>query len=302
MLDGFDAVTVDVGETSLFARRAGEGPPVLLLHGFPETHLMWRDIAPILARRFTVVCADLRGYGRSGCPPSSPDHGPYSKRAMGTDMVRLMARLGFARFMVAGHDRGARVAYRMALDHPASTIKLAVLDAVPTAAAWDRADARLALAFWPWSLLAQPAPLPERLIEAAAEAVIDNAVAQWGSRSEAFPADVKAAYSAALRDPSHVHAICEEYRAAAGLDREHDWHDMALGRRIVCPLLALWSAEGGLATWYEGEGGPLGLWRQWCDDVSGRPVEGGHFFPEEHPIETAAALEMFFGRGADQSS
>jgi pimeloyl-ACP methyl ester carboxylesterase len=192
MLDGFDAVTVDVGETSLFARMAGEGPPVLLLHGFPETHLMWRDIAPILARRFAVVCADLRGYGRSGCPPSSPDHGPYSKRARGSDMVRLMARLGFARFMVAGHDRGARVAYRMALDHPASTIKLAVLDTVPTAAAWDRADARLALAFWPWSLLAQPAPLPERLIEAAAEAVIDNAVAQWGSRSEAFPAEVKA--------------------------------------------------------------------------------------------------------------
>jgi haloacetate dehalogenase len=301
MLDGFDAVTVDVGETSLFARRAGEGPPVLLLHGFPETHLMWRDIAPILARRFTVVCADLRGYGRSGCPPSSPDHGPYSKRAMGTDMVRLMARLGFARFMVAGHDRGARVAYRMALDHPASTIKLAVLDAVPTAAAWDRADARLAPAFWPWSLLAQPAPLPERMIEAAAEAVIDNAVAQLGSRSEAFPADVKAAYSAVLRDPAHVHAICEEYRAAAGLDREHDSHDMALGRRIVCPLLALWSAEGGLATWYEDEGGPLRLWRQWCDDVSGHPVDGGHFFPEEHPAETAAALEMFFGGDADQN-
>jgi haloacetate dehalogenase len=216
---------------------------------------------------------------------------------MGTDMVELMARLGFDRFMVAGHDRGGRVGYRMALDHPGRILKLAVLDVVPTAAAWDRADARLALSFWPWSLLAQPAPFPERLIGAAPQAVIDNAVEGWGSPPAAFPEAVRAAYVEALRDPAHIHAICEEYRAAADLDRRHDAGDLAAGRRFVCPVLALWSDRGGLASWYDEEGGPLALWRSWCDDVRGHAVPGGHFFPEEHPVETAAALGAFFGSG-----
>jgi haloacetate dehalogenase len=295
MLDDFDEWTVELKETFLFVRTAGNGPPLLLLHGFPETHLMWRDIAPRLSSQFTVVCADLRGYGRSGCPPSSPDHVPYSKRAMGTDMIELMGKLGFTEFMVAGHDRGGRVAYRMALDYPASISKLAVLDVVPTGTAWDRADSRLALSFWPWILLAQPAPLPEKLVGAAPDAIIDDAVAQWGSRSDTFPEQIRAAYVDALRDPGHVHAICEEYRAAASVDREHDAEDIAAGRRIACPLLALWSGEGGLANWYENEGGPLALWRHWCGNVRGHPVPGGHFFPEEHPVETAAALESFFG-------
>jgi haloacetate dehalogenase len=294
MLDGFTEHIVELNDVTLFARSAGSGAPLLLLHGFPETHLMWRDVAPILASRFTVVCADLRGYGRSSCPRSSPDHIPYSKRTTATDMVELMARLGFGRFMVAGHDRGGRVAYRMALDHPASIEKLAVLDILPTGAVWDRADSRLALAFWPWSLLAQPEPLPERLISGAPEAVIDNAVAQWGSQPGAFPPEVRQAYAHVLRDPEHVHAICEEYRAGAGIDRDHDKDDMAAGRKIGCPLLALWSGEGALASWYTDEGGPLALWRTWCDDVRGGPVRGGHFFPEEHPGETAAALLAFF--------
>jgi haloacetate dehalogenase len=298
VLEAFQARTVGVTATSLFLRLGGEGPPLLLLHGFPETHVMWRDVAPHLASQFTVVCADLRGYGHSGCPASSPDHSPYSKRAMAIDMVELMARLGFDRFMVAGHDRGGRVAYRMALDHPATILKLAVLDVAPTGAVWDRADARMTLGFWPWSLLAQTAPLPERLIGAAPQAVIDHALSQWGSRRGAFPDEVRAAYVEALGDPEHVHAICEEYRAAAGIDREHDAQDMAAGGRIVCPLLALWSGEGGLARWYEGEGGPLALWRQWCDDVQGHPVRGGHFFPEEHPAETATALARFFATSA----
>jgi haloacetate dehalogenase len=296
VLDGFQANRIAVEATSLFVRSAGSGPPLLLLHGFPETHLMWRDVAPVLAGCFTVICADLRGYGGSGCPPSAPDHAPYSKRRMATDMVQLMEKLGFARFMVAGHDRGGRVAYRMAIDHPANIQQLAVLDIVPTAAVWDRADSRLALGFWPWSLLAQPAPLPERLIGAAPHAVIDDAIGQWGSSARAFPDEVRSAYVEALRDPEHVHAICEEYRAAAGLDREHDAADMAAGRRIACPLLALWSAEGALASWYADEGGPLALWRQWCSDAQGGPVKGGHFFPEEYPGETAAALKAFFSR------
>jgi haloacetate dehalogenase len=294
MFAGFEAATVQTAHTSIYLRRAGSGPPLLLLHGFPETHLMWREIAPILAHDFTVVCADLRGYGQSGCPESTPDHAPYAKRSLAADMVQVMAHLGYRRFEVAGHDRGGRVAYRLALDHPDIVDRLAVLDIVPTATAWDRADARLALGFWPWVLLAQPAPLPERLLAAAPDAVIADAAEQWGSHSAAFPPEVRAAYVDALRDPAHVHAICEEYRAAATLDRAHDAADRAAGRRIACPLLALWSGEGALATWYADEGGPLAIWRQWASDVQGGPVAGGHFFPEEHPHETAAALRAFF--------
>src|SRR5438552_7092232 len=193
MLDGFESLEIETGETSIFLRRSGSGSPVLLLHGFPETHLMWREVAPLLARRFTVVCADLRGYGRSGCPISTPDHAPYAKRAMARDMVTVMERLGFPRFSVAGHDRGGRVAYRMALDHPHRVDRLAVLDILPTETVWARADARFALAFWPWSLLAQAEPLPERILTAAAEAIVDAALGQWGSRPRAVDAEVRAA-------------------------------------------------------------------------------------------------------------
>jgi haloacetate dehalogenase len=293
MFNGFDATTISTDECSFFVRIAGSGSPLLLLHGFPETHLMWRDVAPLLAQDFTVICADLRGYGQSGCPPSAPDHAPCSKRVMAEDMVRVIRQLGFNRFAVAGHDRGGRVAYRMALDHPQSVTKLCVLDILPTATVWDRADARLALGFWPWILLAQPAPLPERLLGAAPDAVVDNAIDQWGSLAEAFPAEVRAAYVSALRDAAHVHAICEEYRAAATIDRTHDADDRKAGNRIACPVLALWSAQGGLQNWYSSEGGPLALWEAWADDVRGGPIAGGHFFPEESSRETAAALRAF---------
>ncbi|HVR39857.1 MAG TPA: alpha/beta hydrolase, partial [Thermoanaerobaculia bacterium] len=266
----------------------GDGPPLLLLHGLPETHLMWRDVAPRLAERFTVVCADLRGYGQSGCPS-----GEYSKRAMARDMVAAMARLGFERFAVAGHDRGGRVAYRLALDHPSHVERLAVLDIVPTGDAWRRADARLAIGYWPWSLLAQPEPLPERLVSAAPDAIVDDALGGWGTSREAFASDVRDAYIRALSDPAHVHAICEEYRAAATIDREHDDADRRAGHRIACPVLALWSGRGALAQWYADERGPIGLWRAWADDVQGRAVNAGHFFPEEIPEETAAALAGF---------
>jgi haloacetate dehalogenase len=270
--------------------------PVLLLHGFPQTHLMWRAVAPLLARNFSVVCADLRGYGLSGCPPSAPDHAPYSKRTMALDMVGLMERLGHRRFFVAGHDRGGRVAYRLALDHPGRVSRLAVLDVIPTEAAWQRADARLALGFWPWSLLAQPEPLPEQILSAVPEAVIDNALSQWGSAAGAFAPDVRSAYVEALRDPGHAHAICEEYRAAAGLDRRHDRADQTAGRRIACPVLALWSAQGALGRWYQEDGGPVGIWRAWCDHVEGQAVDAGHFFPEELPDSTADLIGRFFAR------
>lgn len=293
MLDGFDGGEIPTAETTIFARWSGSGPPVLLLHGFPETHLMWHAVAPLLARRFTVVCADLRGYGRSGCPPSDPDHASYSKRAMARDMVALMERLGFARFAAAGHDRGGRVAYRLALDHPDRIAALAVLDVLPTATAWELAEARFALGYWPWSLLAQPEPLPERLVAAAPDAIVDHALAAWGTAESTFHPELRSAYVEALRDPARVHAICEEYRAAATLDRVHDEADRAAGRRIACPLLVLWSGPGPLGSWYGEVGGPLGIWRRWASDVRGSAVEAGHFFPEEAPTTTAAALEEF---------
>jgi haloacetate dehalogenase len=293
-MDGFDALQVDAGETRIFVRRGGAGPPLLLLHGFPQTHRMWSAVAPLLARHFTVLCADLRGYGQSGCPPSAADHAPYAKRAMARDMVRLMQSLGFARFSLAGHDRGGRVAYRLALDHPDSVQRLAVLDILPTETVWSHADARLALGYWPWSLLAQPAPLPERLLAAAPEAIVDAALGGWGTPADVFAQDARAAYVEALRDPAHLHAICEEYRAAAAIDRAHDQADLAAGRRIRCPVLALWGAGGALDTWYAEAGGPLALWRAWAGDVQGHAIEGGHFFPEEAPGPTAESLRRFF--------
>jgi haloacetate dehalogenase len=293
MMEAFESSEIQTDETSIFVRSAGRGPPLLLLHGFPQTHLMWRRVAPLLARDFTVVCADLRGYGRSGCPESTPDHAAYAKRAMARDMITVMERLGFPSFSVAGHDRGGRVAYRMAFDHPDRIVKVAVLDIVPTETVWERADARLALAYWPWSLLAQPEPLPERILAGAPEAVVDDALGQWGSSPDAFPPEVRAAYVEALRDPAHVHAICEEYRAAASVDREHDRADGAEGRRIACPLLVLWSATGALAGWYADSGGPVGVWGLWGANVQGHAVEGGHFFPEETPEVTAEALRRF---------
>jgi haloacetate dehalogenase len=288
----FTSAEIDTGETSIFVTSGGSGPPLLLLHGFPQTHLMWRGVAPLLAESFTVVCADLRGYGQSGCPASSTDHAPYAKRAMARDMVAVMQRLGFSRFGIAGHDRGGRVAYRMALDHPERIERLAVLDILPVETVWQHADARFALGYWPWSLLAQPEPLPEKFLEACAETVIDNALGGWGSPAEMFPPDIRAAYIAALREPRHAHAICEEYRAAAGIDRTHDVADREAARRIASPVLALWSAQGPLDSWYAG--GPLALWRDWADDVRGFPLEGGHFFPEAAPGPTAQALQRFF--------
>jgi haloacetate dehalogenase len=296
-VDDFESMIVETDEAMVNVRCGGAGPAVLLLHGFPETLLMWRDIAPLLAAQFTVVCADLRGYGNSSCPPSTADHAPYSKRVMAREMVAVMARLGHDRFAVAGHDRGGRVAYRAALDYPAVVRKLALLDVLPVDVVWDRADARFALAFWPWSLLAQPAPLPERLIGSAPDAVIANALSsEWGTPADIFTDAVRSAYLAALTGADHVHAICEEYRAAATVDRDHDTADRLAGRRITCPVLALWSGSGPLSSWYSADGGPLTLWRQLANDVTGGPVDGGHFFPEEHPEHTAATLAAFFGQ------
>jgi haloacetate dehalogenase len=294
MFSQFESFVSEVGDTHLFGRRKGSGPPLLLLHGFPETHLMWRDVAPALARDFTVICPDLRGYGASGKPASSADHAPYSKRTLALDMRRLMRVQGFERFAVAGHDRGGRVAYRLALDHPDCVERLALLDVIPTAEAFDRADARFALTFWPWSLLAQAEPLPERLVAADPAAVIDDALGGWGSERTSFPPEVRAAYIAALSDPASVHAICEEYRAAATTDRAADEVDRDAGRRITAPLLVLWGEGGPLDVWYGASGGPVGIWRSWASHVQGGSLAGGHFFPEQNPREATRELSRFF--------
>jgi haloacetate dehalogenase len=291
---GFANRRVATGAGAMFVRIGGAGPPLLLLHGFPQTSLMWRAVAPSLAADFTVIAADLPGYGASACPAENRGPGSMSKRAMAATLVKAMRALGYASFAVAGHDRGGRVAYRMALDHPKAVARAAVLDVIPTFEVWDRADARLALAFWPFSLLAQPAPLPERLIAASPEAVVENALSEWGSPPGIFSPAVRSAYADALRNPAHVHAICEEYRAAATIDREHDEADLKAGNGIRCPLLVLWSARGGLSQWYADAGGPLGIWRRWATEVCGEAIDAGHFFPEEAPGRTADLLRGFF--------
>jgi len=292
-MDQFSAKQIKLNEVTIFTQVGGSGPALLLLHGFPETHLMWRELAPLLARKFTVVLADLRGYGQSSCPPSSEDHSPYSKRTMGQDMVEVMRQLGFPRFSVVGHDRGARVAYRMALDHPAAIERLAVCDIVPTDSAWEKADARMMLGFWPWTMLAQPAPLAEHVLETSAEVIVNNACDQWGSAPDVFPPEVREKYIAALRAPGHAQAICEEYRAGATLDREHDRADRQAGRTIACPLLVLWGAGGAVDTWYADEGGPLTLWKTLAPAAEGTALSGGHFFPEENPKATYQKLSTF---------
>jgi haloacetate dehalogenase len=293
-IDGFDYSEVTVGPTRYRPGIAGDGPPVLLLHGFPQTGYCWHRVAPALRDGNTVVVCDLKGYGDSPSEPGGPLGEGYGKRTMAAELAELMGRLGFERFAVAGHDRGGRVAYRMALDHPRRVDRLAVLDILPTETVWEGADARFALAYWPWSLLAQPAPLPERLLAAAPEAVVDDALGGWGSAPAAFGPEIREAYIEALRDPAHVHAICEEYRAASTLDRAQEDADRAGGRRVACPALALWSGRGPLGSWYAEAGGPLGLWRAWADDVRGHAFDAGHFFPEELPEETADALGRFF--------
>ena len=270
----------------------GSGPPLLLLHGYPETHLMWHGSAPALAERFTVVATDLSGYGDSLRPAPAADHAPHSKRALALDQIQAMASLGFERFAVAGHDRGGRVAYRMALDHPERVSALAVLDIVPTAEVWARADDRLALGYWHWGFLAQPAPLPERLIAGDPDAYFDYHLRSIGLGREPgrYPESVIAAYRAQLEDAGAVEAICEDYRAGATIDRQLDEADR--GRLIDCPVLVLWGTRGALGLFY---GDVLEVWRAWARDVRGRGVDATHFLVEDRPEEVARELTAFFG-------
>jgi haloacetate dehalogenase len=281
MFDGFEARDVDAGEATIHVRVAGSGPGLLLLHGYPQTGAMWHLVAPALAEEHTVVVADLRGYGASSKPATTDDHEPYSKRAMARDGVAVMAALGFERFAVAGHDRGARVAYRMALDHPQRMERVALLDIIPTSEMYARTTMRSALGMWHWFFLPQPYDLPERLLAGDPEGFY------YRGREDLFAPEALAEYQAALRDPAVIHTICEDYRAGATYDRELDEADKGT-RRITCPLLVLWAAHGPL-----GSLDPLAVWAEWADDVRGGPIPCGHHIPEEAPQETLAALRAF---------
>jgi haloacetate dehalogenase len=284
----FEPLNVKVSGNTVFVRRYGRGPPILLVHGFPRTSLMWRFLAPKLAETHTVICPDLRAYGRSGIPASADDHFPYSKRAMANELVQVMGQLGYSSFTLIGHDRGGRVSYRLTLDHPHAVQRLAVFDVIPILEAWARSDARFAQTYWPWILLSQKEPLPESYLLGAPEAVFHNPFGQ-GS----FDGKVLEEYVSTYRDPARVHGICEEYRAAATIDVEHDRADREARRRIECPMLHLWAEGGPLDTFYAHEGGPLAIWRQWAPRAEGRAMKGGHFFPEENPEDTAALLGTF---------
>lgn len=283
MFDGFTVADIETTEATIRIRQGGSGPPLLLLHGHPQTHVMWHLIAPRLAQDFTVVATDLRGYGDSAKVPTSPDHEPYSKRAMARDQVAVMQALGFERFFVAGHDRGGRVGYRLALDHPERVRRLAVLDIVPTGEAFRRADMAFGLGYWHWFFLAQPAPFPERLISRDPDAYYFQ-----GDRSLFHP-EALAAYLRAAQNPATVHAMCEDYRAGATFDFRLDEADRGQ-RRIACPVLALWAARGQLPAWYD----VLAIWRDWADDVQGQAIDSGHYLAEEAPDQTYAALHAFF--------
>jgi haloacetate dehalogenase len=264
----------------------GAGPPVLLLHGFPETHLCWRRVAPLLAQRHTVVTPDLRGYGASEAPAGGPNGEGYSKREMAAELVELMGELGHERFAVVGHDRGARVAYRMALDHPGRVTRAAFLNVVPTIDQFERMGNGPSLGYWPWFLLAQPAPFPERVLEAAGVALLDHAFATWASNPDAIPPQSRTAYVDALT-PSTIAAMCADFRASFHVDREHEAADRAASRRIEVPVLVITGAdETQLADAPE-------VWAAWAEDLTAKLVPSGHFLPEEAPGEVAEALSEF---------
>ena len=290
MFESFDLQHVQTDAAKIRLRIGGSGPPLLLLHGNPQTHMMWHAIAPALAERFTVVAADLRGYGGSSKPEGGAGHEIYSKREMARDQVSVMRHFGFERFAVIGHDRGGRCAYRMALDHPQAVERLAVLDILPTWEHYRRTDFRFAMAYWHWFFLPQPFPVPERIIGADPDQYFAR---NWPGAQEPpafFHPEALADYLAAFRDPRTVHAICEDYRAGATIDSRLDEADFGT-RRIACPVRVLWAEAGIIGKFYD----PLAVWRGWADDVSGMAVPGGHYMAEEHPAETLAALADFLG-------
>ena len=287
---GFERRRIDTSGAQINVVTGGSGPPLLLLHGYPQTYLLWRKIAPRLAEEFTLVIPDLRGYGDSPKPPAGPDHAAYAKRALAQDQAETMTALGFERFRVAGHDRGARVAHRLARDHAGRIERVALLDIVPTLYRFETMDDRAARGSFHWFFLIQPGGLPERLIGAEAEFFLRHMLGL--SRNPArLESEVFADYLRCFTNPETIRATCDEYRAGAGIDLEHDRADRA--RKIAMPLLVLWGRSSGQGSGYD----MLAVWRDHAEDVRGQPIDSGHFLPEDAAEETYAALRTFFKEG-----
>lgn len=286
----FTPFHVDAGGVEIFGMTGGEGPPLLLLHGHPQTHRIWDRCVERLAKHFTVVATDLRGYGRSGKPASDATHAAYSKRAMAADQVAVMRHLGFDRFLVCAHDRGARVAHRMALDHADAVERMMLLDIAPTLAMYEGTDRAFATAYFHWFFLIQPEPLPETLIGADPAAYVKAVMGGRHAGLAPFAPDALQAYCDALSGPGAVHAMCEDYRASATIDLEHDRADLERGRKIGCPLRVLWGGEGVVARCFD----PLREWQRVARDVSGRALSCGHYIPEEAPDALIAEIHDFF--------
>ncbi len=290
MFEGFTTKKATVNGTTIHYRIGGKGKPLLLLHGYPQSHVIWHKIAPFLAERYTVVASDLRGYGDSGKPATVPDHSSYSKREMAKDQVLLMQALGFDSFFVAGHDRGGRVAHRMALDHPQAITKLAVLDIAPTYTMYKTTDMEFATAYFHWFFLIQPADIPEKMIGADPEYFLLKKFGQWGRDSGAFTEAAMAEYRRCLT-PETIHASCEDYRASASIDLEHDQSDIDSGKKIPCETLCLWGEKGFVGKKYD----VVKEWKKWADQVTGYALSCGHYLPEEAPDQTLDAFIQFFG-------
>ncbi len=289
LFPGFVARRIRTRETEIHCVVGGAGPPLLLLHGYPQTHAMWHRVAPALAREFTIVCPDLRGYGDSGKPPSDAAHFPYSKRAMAQDMVDVMRELGFARFRLAGHDRGGRVAHRLCIDHPDAVERVAVLDISPTRTMFAETSQAFATAYYHWFFLIQPFDLPERLIGADPLYYLHRKIGAWSGGLSLFDPRALAEYERCFADPAMIHASCEDYRAAASIDLEHDDADCAAARKVACPLLVLWGDKGVVNRMFD----PLRDWGAVAVDVRGCAVPSGHFLPEEAPEQTLRELRAF---------
>jgi len=293
VFEGFREHRIRTADADIFTLANGNGPPLLLLHGFPQNHVMWHRVAPRLAEAFSVVVPDLRGYGDSLGPPPDPGHRHYSKRTMAADMIAVMSALGHRRFSLAGHDRGGRVAYRLALDHPDSVARLAVLDILPTGDVWERMNAEAGIRSYHWLFLAQPAPLPERLIGGDPDFYLGHLLDRWAGRAGALDSVAVAEYARHFRKPSVIEAMCEDYRAGASLDREDDRADFLSGHRLACPTLVLWARRYLAGT----TSSPLDVWRPWAEDVREVALDCGHFLAEEEPDACAEALEHFFADG-----
>ena len=290
LFPGFTLESIAIPDGAIRLRHGGSGPPLLLLHGNPQSHLMWHRVAPKLAERFTVLCPDLRGYGGSFKPPATTNHAPYAKKAMAADMVAVMRHFGHERFYVVGHDRGGRVAHRLALDHARRVIRLAVLDIIPTIEHFERTDMAFALGYYHWFWFAQPHPFPEVLINAAPEAWFTAHTSREPKGPDFFHPDALADYLDAARRPDTIVGMCEDYRAAASIDLEHDRASRDAGIKVECPTLVLWGAKGKLNQWYK----PLEIWRGYCAaEVSGGAIESGHYLAEEQPAEVLQYMESF---------